>query len=131
MNIKKYRLVLAGIFLTLVGITMNINAEETAIEWAPFIKSPNVTDEQLIAAANSLNSDFLIKQKGFIKRELIKKNDNEYADVIYWETNTDAVTAGEKVSTCVKCNEYFTLMVMDAKSGEGFSHYTIIKSWEH
>jgi len=129
MNINK--LTLTIIFLTLVGMAMNINAEETAVEWAPFIKSSGVTDEQLIAAANSVNSDFLIKQKGFIKRELIKKNDNEYADVIYWETKTDAVTAGEKVSTCVKCNEYFKLMVMDAKSGEGFSHYIIIKSWKH
>ena len=46
MNIKKYRLALAGIFLTLVGITMNVNAEETAIEWAPFIQSSGVTDEQ-------------------------------------------------------------------------------------
>ena len=84
-----------------------------------------------MAAANRLNSDFLIKQKGFIKRELIKKNDHEYADVIYWETKTDAVIAGDKVSTCVKCNEYFKLMVMDAKSGEGFSHYIILKSWKH
>jgi len=130
MNIKKYKLILAGIFLSLVGITMNVNAEETTIEWAPFIKASGVTDEQLIATANVVNSDFLIKQKGFIKRELIKKNDNEYADVIYWETKTDAVTAGEKVSACVKCNEYFKLMVMNSKSGEGFSHYSIIKSWK-
>ncbi len=129
MNIKKHKYALVGIFLSLVGITMNVNAGETAIEWAPFIKAVSVTDEQLVAAANIVNSDFLIKQKGFIKRELIKKNDNEYADVVYWKTKTDAITAGEKVSTCVKCNEYFKLMEMGAKAGEGFSHYIIIKSW--
>lgn len=64
-----------------------------------------------------------------MKRELIKKNDREYADIIYWESKVDANAAGEKVSTCVECNEYFKLMEMGAKAGEGFSHYTVIKSW--
>lgn len=129
MRTRKYKSAIAGIFLSLIGINMNVNAGETAIEWAPFIKASGVTDEQLVIKANLVNSDFLIKQKGFIKRELIKKNDKEYADVIYWETKADAVTAGEKVNTCVKCGEYFELMEMGAKAGEGFSHYTIIKSW--
>ena len=129
MRTKKYKSAIAGIFLSLIGINMNVNAGETAIEWAPFIKTSGVTDEQLIIKANLVNSDFLIKQKGFMKRELIKKNDKEYADVIYWETKADAVTAGEKANTCVKCGEYFELMEMGEKAGEGFSHYTIIKSW--
>ncbi len=109
---------------------MNVSAGEAAVEWAPFIKNSGVTDEQLVAKANVVNSDFLIKQKGFIKRELIKKNDNEYADVIYWKTKTDAVVAGEKVNSCDKCSEYFKLMKMGEKAGEGFSHYIIIKSWK-
>ena len=115
--------------MSLGGITTNVNAGETAVEWAPFIKAASVTDEQLVSAANTVNSDFLINQKGFIKRELIKKNEHEYADIIYWKTKTDAITAGENVSTCTKCNEYFKLMEMGVKAGEGFSHYTIIKSW--
>ncbi len=129
MNIKKHKYVLMGILLLSVGITMNVNAGETAIEWAPFIKAGNVTDKQLITAASAVNSDFLVKQEGFIKRELIKKNDYEYADVIYWATKTDAITAGEKISSCDKCNDYFKLMKMGVKAGEGFSHYIIIKSW--
>ena len=127
---KKYKFTLASIFLSLVGVIANVNAGETAIEWAPFIKVTNVTDEKLVKAADTVNSDFLIKQEGFMKRELIKKNDTEYADVIYWKTKTDAVAAGKKVNTCVKCNEYFKLMEMDSKAGEGFSHYIIIKSWK-
>ena len=130
MKTTKYKLAIAGILLTLMSLSMNVTAEEIAIEWAPFIKASGVTDEQLLAKANIVNSDFLIKQKGFIKRELIKKDNNEYADVIYWETKSDAVTAGEKVNNCVKCGEYFELMTMGAKAGEGFSHYNIIKSWK-
>ena len=124
----KLRTALAVIILLFVGV--DINAGEAAIEWAPFVKAPGVTDEQLIVAANVVNSDFLIKQNGFVKRELIKKNDSEYSDVIYWETKADAIAAGEKVNSCVKCNEYFNLMDMGKKSGEGFSQYIIIKSWK-
>jgi len=130
MKVIKYKLAIACILFTSMGMNMNVMAGEVAVEWAPFIKASDVSDEQLIAKANVVNSDFLIKQKGFIKRELIKKNNNEYADVIYWETKSDAVSAGEKVSTCVKCGEYFQLMNMGEKAGEGFSYYTIIRSWK-
>ena len=41
---------------------MNVNAGETAIEWAPFIKASGVTDEQLVARADVVNSGFIIKQ---------------------------------------------------------------------
>lgn len=129
MKLIKHKNLLASIFLSFGGITMNVDAGEVAIEWAPFVKAGSVTDEQLVAAANTVNSNFLVKQKGFIKRELIKKNESEYADVVYWQTKPDAIKAGEKVSTCIECSEYFKLMAVGVKAGEGFSHYTIIKSW--
>ncbi|MBL4672390.1 MAG: hypothetical protein JKX81_09035 [Arenicella sp.] len=130
MKTTKYKFSVTGVLLICLVANMNVIAGETAIEWAPFIKASGVTDEQLIVKANDVNSDFLLKQKGFIKRELIKKNDNEYADVVYLETKSDAIKAGEKVNTCVKCGEYFELMKMGEAAGEGFSHYSIIKSWK-
>ncbi|MEH6443226.1 MAG: hypothetical protein V7784_04940 [Oceanospirillaceae bacterium] len=130
MKTTKYIFSFTGVLLSLISVSLNATAGETAIEWAPFIKAPGVTDEQLIEQAHAVNNTFLIKQKGFIKRELIKKDDNEYADVIYWETSSDAVAAGEEVNTCVKCGEYFELMETGEKAGAGFSHYTIIKSWK-
>jgi hypothetical protein len=77
------------------------------------------------------NIKFLTQQPGFIKRELIKKSDTEYADVIHWNTKKEAVAAGEKVFSCVECNEYFGLMDMEASAnaGKGFSHYEILKEW--
>lgn len=108
------------------------NAEGVvSVEWAPFIKNEGVTDKQLVDAADIVNSVFLVKQLGFIKRELIKKSDTEYADIIHWNTKIDAVAAGEKVFNCAECNEYFKLMNMDASAnaGAGFSHYEILKRW--
>jgi hypothetical protein len=121
----------------LLGIIMLVTSAFThaenliTVEWAPFIKADGVTDQQLIEAANQVNVDFLAKQPGFIKRELIKKNGTEYADVIHWDSNIDAVSAGNKVLNCVECAQYFQLMNMEAsvKAGAGFSHYEILKKW--
>ena len=102
-----------------------------AVEWAPFVKATGVTEQQLVSAADRVNFEFLTKQPGFIKRELIKKSDMEYADVIHWNTKQEAVAAGEKVFNCGECNEYFKLMDMEASAnaGKGFSHYEILKTW--
>jgi len=127
MKVKKYQSLLTSTLISL--FTISINAQETTIEWAPFVKNIATTEQQLIAAAEQVNTEFLSKQKGFIKRELVKKNEQEYADIIYWQNKSDALNAGEKVFTCIKCNEYFKHMNAKEKSGEGFSHYTIIKSW--
>jgi len=117
-------------FLLAYSVVSNA-ADSLAVEWAPFIINEGVTDQQLITAADQVNSVFLAKQVGFIKRELIKKSATEYADIIHWKTKADAVAAGEKVFDCVECNEYFKLMNMEAsaKAGSGFSHYEILKKW--
>ena len=60
--------------LSILLISMNSYAKETVtVEWAPFVKAPGVSDAQLIKAAETVNSKFLENQKGFIKRELVKK----------------------------------------------------------
>jgi hypothetical protein len=102
-----------------------------AVEWAPFVKINEVSDQQLIAAADQVNQVFLSQQPGFIKRELIKKSDTEYADVIHWSSKKDAETAGHKVFDCDQCKSYFALMDTDESvaAGAGFSHYDILKQW--
>ncbi len=119
--------------LFLFSTSMFVYAQDTiVVEWAPFIKINGVNDEALIKAADIVNSSFLVKQKGFISRELVKKSSAEYADIIHWKTKTDAIAAGGKVNSCIPCGEYFSLMDMEngSKAGAGFSHYSIIKKWQ-
>lgn len=117
--------------LTIFLTSINSYAEDATVEWAPFVKAAGVSDQQLIKAADLVNLKFLVHQEGFIKRELVKKNDTEYADIIHWKTKANAITAGEKVNNCIQCGEYFKLMNMEASStaGAGFSHYNILKTW--
>jgi len=112
--------------------SINVSAKDSvAVEWAPFIKASGVSDKELIEAASLVNKYFLTSQEGFIKRELVKKNNNEYADIIHWKTKDNAIAAGNLVINCAQCGEYFKLMDMKAssKAGAGFSHYEIIKTW--
>lgn len=123
------KIVLAVITLTCSAVSHS--KDIIAVEWAPFIKIKGISDQQLIVAADLVNSEFLVKQPGFIKRELIKKSDIEYADLIHWRTKKEAELAGVKVLNCGECNTYFKLMDMEesANAGKGFSHYEILKKW--
>jgi len=119
-----------GIILLISAI--HANAEDLiAVEWAPFVKASGVSDQELIKAADLVNKHFLSKQKGFMKRELVKKNEREYADIIHWQTKDNAITTDNAISNCVQCEAYFKLMDIEAssKAGAGFSHYEIIKTW--
>jgi hypothetical protein len=122
--------ILAGVFILAISAVSNAKGS-VAVEWAPFIKKHGISDQQLIMAAERLNSEFLTKQAGFIKRELIKKSAREYADIIHWKTKVEAEAAGEKVFNCAQCNGYFELMDMEASAGAGtgFSHYEILQTW--
>lgn len=128
-------LLLAATFVALAVLlftsTLVSSAEAPVIEWAPFVKGAGVSDEQLLAAADLLSAEFLAGQRGFIKRELIKKNAAEYADVIHWKSLADAEATGIKVGDCLVCREYFELMDMTpgGKTGAGFSHYQVIGRW--
>ncbi|VAW03162.1 hypothetical protein MNBD_ALPHA07-921 [hydrothermal vent metagenome] len=122
------------IYATFVGVAMSnpsFAQEMTSVEWAPFIKAAGVDDQALIEAADEVNSEFLSMQPGFISRELVRKSETEYADIIHWRTTADAESASEKVLNCAPCGEYFALMDMEASatSGAGFSYYEVLKSW--
>ena len=44
----------------------------TVIEWAPFTLAESATEEELLAASAELQQEFLARQEGFLRRELLK-----------------------------------------------------------
>jgi hypothetical protein len=115
----------------LVSLSFNAVTNAEAVEWAPFVKVEGITQAQLIQAAQHVQVDFIEKQKGFIRRELVKKNDSEYADIIHWRSKADVFVAAEEVKTCEACNAYFKLMELAAEThtGSGWSVYEVLESW--
>lgn len=125
-----HRLLKCYVLLSALFYAQLSTAESISFEWAPFIKLKNVSTHKLIENADAVSKSFLIQQPGFIKRELIQKDKDTFADVIYWESVADAQQAAEKVSSCNACLQYFSLMdSADNLAQSTFSYYQILKAW--
>jgi hypothetical protein len=86
------------------------------IEWAPFKLKEGTTESDLIAASNRFQETFLGKQKGFVRRELLRKTSGEYVDLVYWKTSDDAGRAMASAEGSEATATY--LSVMDANGGD-------------
>ena len=101
------------------------------MEWAPFTIKEGVTEIELLEASKALQTDFLKHQAGFIRRELLIKNDSSYIDLIFWRTMEDARNAVDKAKSSQACASYFQLM-KDADPSEpdqGIFHYQVCESY--
>lgn len=105
-----------------------MNSNELTIEWAPFKVAENVTNEDLLTAADQIEQKFLQQQKGYVRRELLQGQDNQWVDLIYWASNEDAAAAAEKANSSEACLAYFSLMA-GMEDGGGISHYSLQKTW--
>lgn len=111
---------------------MNFQENNIIVEWAPFEVEIGVSDEVLINASNRIQSEFLVTQKGYIKRELLKGKSNLWADLVYWASKEDANTALKNAETSEACRQYFSLMInMDQSDpSECVLHYEKMAGWE-
>jgi len=65
------------------------------IEIFQFKTKPEFRDEEVLAASQEANNNFLCKQKGYVSQELAKSSEGKWVDSTRWETLEDAV-ADEK-----------------------------------
>ena len=100
----------------------------TVVELAPFFIKEGVLEKELLEASARVQTDFIEKQPGFIKRELLKKSDQEYLDIVYWQSEKAAKNAAEKAMQSEICHKFFQLMNLSNPNG-GLSHYQIVKSY--
>jgi hypothetical protein len=101
------------------------------IEWAPFKLAPNASEEALLRAADALQTHFLAKQEGYVRRELLRKGEESWCDLIYWENAAAAERAMQHAMESEACLDYFKLMVgVDQEDpGAGLQHLTLVKSY--
>lgn len=100
------------------------------VEWAAFQLKKDVTEQTLLKAADALQQKFLQAQPGFIRRELLKKGEGSYVDILWWTTKKDAKEASEKAMNCRACLEYFQLMDTDSLNpGEPITYFLQMKAY--
>ena len=94
------------------------------VETAVFRLKDSASEAQLLRASNAFQKDFLDSQPGFLRRELLKKNDSEYVDLVHWRSAEDAAAVVERAATSAACQRYFSVMdEQSADVGPGVTHY--------
>ncbi len=104
--------------------------ESPTVEWAPFELKENIKDEQLLASAQRLETLFLNKQEGYIKRDLLKGKNGQWVDLIYWTSEQAAQQAATAANNSHICLEYFALMKHIENAASGIAHYTVTQHWQ-
>jgi len=75
-------------------------------------------EADLIAASNKFQIDFAGKQPGLIRRELIRKTNGEYLDIVQFRSEKDAEDIIEKEQASPACHEFFSVIEMNTDTGE-------------
>ncbi len=83
------------------------------------------TEADLVAASNKFQNEFAGKQPGLIRRELIRKTNGEYLDIVQFRSKEDAEDIIKKEQTSPACHEFFSVIEMsvDADEDEGIEFY--------
>ena len=84
--------------------------QQRTIEWAPFTLVEGATETQLLQASADLQTEFLARQPGFVSRELLRRSEREWCDLLYWESEQAVQAAMAKVADHPTCLRYFQLM---------------------
>ena len=94
------------------------------VEWVPFQLTDGVTEDELLSASRALQDEFLAKQPGFVRHELLRSGE-EWADVVYWESREAAERAVQQAAESSVCHRYFQLMhgTNHTNPGAGVRYY--------
>ena len=103
---------------------------DQVLEWAPFRLKPGVEEATLLDASERLQRDFLVRQDGFMRRELIKGAEGAYVDLVWWESFAASQAAMKKAASSPACRAYFATMdCSDGDPGDGVLLFSIVGSY--
>lgn len=106
-----------------------IMSEKVIVEWAPFTLSKGISEPVLLKASEALQERFLNKQKGFLRRDLLKREGRQWVDVIHWASKDDVSAAMQAVNESSSCQAYFQLMENIEDAEGDMVHFTKVRSW--
>ena len=98
----------------------------TIIELVQCSLQPDTSDADFLAAAEEAQTGFLEGFDGFIKRELWKKDDGQWVDLIYWTTVEAAQNSMGQFISHPSTQHFMALIQPDNTT---VAHFTQIKSF--
>ena len=71
------------------------------------------TEEDLLTASNIFEKKFVSKQSGIVRRELVRKSNNEYIDIVQFRNMKDMEKVMEEEKTNSACHDFFSVMDLE------------------
>ncbi|NOX43668.1 MAG: hypothetical protein GXP19_08065 [Gammaproteobacteria bacterium] len=85
---------------------------------APIKLAAGKTEADLLAASDKFQKEFANSQPGLIRRELVRKGDGEYLDIIQFQSMADADAIIEKEKESAACHAFFSVMDMSEETAD-------------
>jgi len=87
---------------------------ETVTYIAPIKLATGVTEAQLLEESARFQAEFASKEPGILRRELIRKAEGQYMDIVLFRSEKDALEVIEKEQSSTVCQAFFALMDVSA-----------------
>ena len=71
------------------------------------------TEADLLAASDIFEKEFVSKEAGVVRRELVRKGGNEYLDIVQFRSKEDMEAVMEKEKTNPACHAFFAVMDLE------------------
>ena len=88
----------------------------------------DASEADLLGASERFQRDFLDKQPGFIRRELLRLDDRNYLDLVHWRNAADATSVLQHTADSPSAQAYFSLMETDPGK-PALTHYASMATY--
>lgn len=85
-------------------------SKTTFIQLAPITLGPGVSEADLLRASDAFEADFVRKQKGIVRRHLLRRKEGGYADLVFFESREAADKVLEAEMSSPECAAFFSIM---------------------
>ena len=95
----------------------------TVLEIVSFSVKDGIDTEAFLKASAEMEQSFAQKQDGFIERTLAKDANNQWVDVVVWQSMEAATNAAKNAMESPACAPFFGMIDEESIN---MSHYSIV-----
>lgn len=87
------------------------------------------TEADLLTASAIFEKEFVSQEAGVVRRELVRKGDNEYIDIVQFRSMKDMEEVMEKEKSNPACRDFFAVMDLDNMDDSQITVYPSIATY--
>jgi len=96
---------------------------------APIKLAADKTEAELLAASERFQNEFVAHQPGVIRRELIRKGDGHYLDIVQFRSAEDAEDIIQKEKESAVCHAFFVVMDLTDMDDSNIEFYPSLATY--